>query len=150
VASALAASLILAAWPAHAVLGGDASTVAADHARMRGLRHSATIASVAMNTHEIAMADGSSVREFVGPDGIVFAVAWSTRFKPDLEALLGTHAGTYAAAASDAMRTPGIRRRIELARGDLVVRSSAHLNAYVGTAWLRSLVPRGVDVDALR
>ena len=96
------------------------------------------------------MADGSSIREFVTPSGVVFAVAWSTRFKPDLEALLGAHATTYATAASEALRLPGIRRHVELRRGDLVVRSTAHLNAYVGTAWLQSLVPQGVGVDALR
>ena len=146
----LAASLLLGTLPAHAVLGGDVSTVADDQTRLRGTRHAAVIASVAMRVHEITMADGSSIREFVTPSGVVFAVAWSTRFKPDLAALFGAHATAYADAASEALRTPGIRRRFELRRGDLVVHSTAHLNAYVGKAWLQSLVPQGVGVDALR
>ncbi len=150
VASILGVALLLAASPAHAVLGGDVSTVAADQVRLRGARHAVVIASVAVRSHEITMADGSAIREFVTPSGVVFAVAWNTRFKPDLEALFGAHAATYAAAATDALRTPGIRRHVELRRGDLVVRSTAHLNAYVGKAWLQSLVPQGVDVDALR
>lgn len=146
----LAASLVLAALPTHAVLGGDVATVADDQARLRGARRTAAGASETVRTYEITMADGSSIREFVTPSGVVFAVAWSTRFKPDLEALLGAHATTYATAASEALRLPGIRRHVELRRGDLVVRSTAHLNAYVGTAWLQSLVPQGVGVDALR
>ncbi len=96
------------------------------------------------------MADGSSIREFISPDGIVFAVSWSTRFKPNLESLLGTHAAGYAAAASEAMRTPGIRRNVALQRGDLVVHSTTHLNAFVGRAYLRSLVPQGIGADELR
>jgi hypothetical protein len=146
----LAATLFFAALPAHAVLGGDVSTIGEDQARLRGMRHAVTIASVAMRTHEITLADGSIIREFVTPSGLVFAVAWSTRFKPDLASLLGAHAGTYATAASEALRQPGIRRHVELRRGDLVVHSTAHLNAYVGKAWLQSLVPQGVGVDAMR
>ncbi len=150
VAAVLGACGLLVGSPAHAVLGGDVSTVADDEVRLRGAPHAVVIASAAVRTHEIAMADGSTIREFVGPSGTVFAIAWSTRFKPDLDALLGAHAATYAAAASEAMRTPGIRRNVELRRGDLVVRATAHLNAHTGKAWLPSLVPAEVDVDALR
>ncbi|MGZ5653016.1 MAG: DUF2844 domain-containing protein [Caldimonas sp.] len=149
-AATLAAAVMLAAPPARAVLGGDVATIADDHARLQGTRHQAVALSGQVRSHEIALADGSSIREFVTPSGIVFAVAWSTRFKPNLEALLGQHAAGYAAAASEAMRAPGIRRHAELRRGDLVVQSTAHLNSYVGKAWLQSLVPEGVHVDALR
>lgn len=146
----LAATLLFAALPARAVLGGDVSTIDDDQARLRGTRRAAAVANLAMRTHEITLADGSSIREFVTPAGRVFAVAWSTRFKPDLVSLLGAHADTYATAASEALRQPGIRHHVELRRGDLVVQSTAHLNAHVGTAWLQSLVPQGVGVDALR
>jgi hypothetical protein len=77
-------------------------------------------------------------------------VAWSTRFKPRLDQLLGTHAGPYAAAARQALATPGIHQRFELDQDDLVVHASAHLNAHVGVAYLRSLVPAGVRIDDLR
>ncbi len=149
-AAALVATASLAALPARAVLGGDTSTIADDQARLHGTRHATVAASAQVRTHEITLADGSSIREFETPGGIVFAVVWSTRFKPDLAALLGAHAASYAAAASEALRAPGIRRHAELRRGDLVVHSTAHLNSYVGKAWLQSLVPEGVHVDALR
>jgi hypothetical protein len=148
--AALAATLLWVTLPAHAVLGGDVATIGDDQARLGGARSTAASANVLMRTHEITLADGSSIREFVAPSGVVFAVAWSTRFKPDLAALLGAHAGTYAMAASEALRQPGIRRQFELRRGDLVVHATAHLNAHVGKAWLTSLVPEGVRLDALR
>lgn len=142
---------IVAAPAAQAVLGGDASTIDADRVRLAG----ATMRPLAVRpgpvqAHEIRLADGSSIREYVAPNGIVFAVAWSTRMKPDLAALLGQHAASYAAAAGEAMKTPGIRRAIVLRRDDLVVESRSHLNTFVGKAYVRALVPAGVDVDALR
>lgn len=149
-AALLVATASLVALPARAVLGGDVSTIAGDQARLQGTRHAAVASSAQVRTHEITLADGSSIREFVTPGGIVFAVAWSTRFKPDLAALLGAHAASYAAAASEALRAPGIRRHVELRRGDLVMHSTVHLNSHVGKAWLQSLVPDGVPLDALR
>ena len=149
-ASAVAACLLCAVLPAWAVLGADASSIAADQTRLRGARHAMMAERAPVQAHELTMADGSTIREFVSPSGVVFAVAWSTRFKPDLDLLLGAHAPAYAAAASEALRVPGIRRRVELHRGDLVVHSTAHLNAWVGRAWLQSLVPQGVDADVLR
>ncbi len=143
-----AASLV--APVARAALGGDASTIRDDEMRVNGTPRQATALRAQIQTHEIAMADGSSIREFVLPSGIVFAVAWSTRFKPNLEALLGAHAADYSAAATEAMRTPGIKRHVVLQRGDLVVSSTAHLNVYAGRAYLRSLVPQGIHVDELR
>lgn len=149
-ASAVAACLVCATLPARAVLGANASSIAADQTRLRGARHAMSVNRAPVQVHEITMADGSSIREFVSPSGVVFAVAWSTRFKPNLDLLLGAHAAAYAAAAGEALRVPGIRRRVELRRGDLVVHSTAHLNAWVGRAWLQSLVPQGADVDVLR
>ena len=150
VACAFACSTLLAVPTAQAVLGGDASTIGDDQTRLKGVRRQVMAPRIQVQTHEIAMADGSSIREYVSPGGIVFAVAWNTRFKPHLEALLGQHAASYAAAASDAMRTPGIKRNVVLQRDDLVVHSTVHLNSFVGKAYVRSLVPTGINVDDLR
>jgi len=149
-ALACTAVALLGAPAAHAVLGEDASSIAGDEQRLGGVRRQAMALRAPVQTYEIALADGSSIRQFVTPGGVVFAVAWSTRFKPNLDALLGVHAAGYAAAASEAMRAPGIKRSVALAHGDLVVQSSMHLNTYVGMAYLRSLVPQGITVDVLR
>jgi Protein of unknown function (DUF2844) len=144
------AAMLAASTHASAVLGGDVSTIPADQARLKGARQRPAALRLQVQTHEITLADGSSIREYVTPDGIVFAVAWSTRLKPNLDALLGAHAANYAAAAREAARTPGIKRAVVLGRDDLVVQSSAHLNTFVGRAYLRSRVPAGMSVDELR
>jgi hypothetical protein len=117
---------------------------------MNGVRRHALAVHPLVSMHAISLSDGSSIREYVTPAGIVFAVAWSTRFKPNLQALLGQHAASFDAAASAALRLPGIKRQVVLKHGDLVAHSAGHLNAFVGQAYLASLVPEGVHVEDLR
>ena len=148
--AALACFLVLASTAAHATLGEPVATVEADRARVQGERRVVQATAARLPVHVITQADGSTIKEFVTPAGLVFAVAWSTRFKPRLETLLGAHAARYASAAKAAMATPGIRHGVALSSDDLVVQASAHLNAHVGLAYLRSLVPEGVHIDELR
>jgi len=141
----------LAAAPVHATLGEPAASIDADTARLgRASRVLAASPTPTVRQHVITLADGSVIREYVGANGLVFAVSWNTRFKPRLDALLGQYAPTYAAAASQAALAPGIRHSVAFAQGDLVVDATAHLNAHAGLAWLRSLVPAGVRIDDLR
>ena len=146
----VAVALVLASARAGATLGEPVATVDAVLARLNGARRVVQAQAARFQVHVITLADGSSIREYVAPSGIVFAVAWSTRLKPRLETLLGAQAPAYAAAASAAMAAPGVRHGVSLASGDLVVQANAHLNAHVGLAWLRSLVPEGVRIDELR
>jgi hypothetical protein len=148
--TAAACGLALACPLALATLGEPAWTVEADQARLHATRSVTAATPSRPQVHVIVQADGSTVKEFVTPAGIVFAVAWHTRLKPRLDALLGAQAARYAAAASAAMATPGIRHGLTLASDDLVVQASAHLNAHSGVAYLRSLVPEGVRIDELR
>lgn len=145
----LSGLILTQAHPAYAVLGERVQSGAANQLRFKG-QHRMSV-SQGVQVHEIAMSDGAAVREFVSSNGTVFAVAWRTRVKPDLGALLGTHFAGYAAAASEAASAqPGIKRGFAFDQGDLVVRESAHLNAFSGLAYLRSQVPEGVDTNALR
>ena len=136
--------------PAHAALGGTVDTIDADQARLSGARRNAAAAQPGVRVHSIVRADGSAVHEYVSASGVVFAISWHTRFKPDLDALLGAHAPAYAAAARRAMAAPGVRRHVTLEEGDLVVQATAHLNAFVGTAYLKSMLPAGMPRDAIR
>lgn len=107
--------------------------------------------SPGVHVHERMRPDGSSVREFTGPDGIVFAVAWRTRLKPDLHELLGRYRADYAEAAARAMQEhPGLRRSVALRQGDLLVQSHGHLDAFAGRAVLLSRVPASLPVDEIR
>ena len=75
------------ALPAWAALGGDAGSVNADVTELKGALRITSTTPVA--THEITAASGTLVREYLGPDGHVFAVSWQGPANPDLRQLLG-------------------------------------------------------------
>src|SRR5580658_7766895 len=83
------ALLMLLAIPVWASLGDTAASVLNDQARWKG-----TLSSVDNGTyavHEITMASGAKVREFVSPAGAVFAIAWAGPFPPNFQQLLGPY-----------------------------------------------------------
>ena len=145
----LAMAVLAAAAPAAAVLGEDLASVHADQLRMGAQRRQQV--QLAMQVHVLSLPDGSTSGQYAAPDGWVFAVSWNTRFKPRLDQLLGTHFAAYAEAGRQAQaRRPGVMHSAAVSQGDLVVRSTAHLQAHVGMAYLRSLMPAGTAPDALR
>jgi hypothetical protein len=148
--AAIACGLALAGADARATLGEAAASAEADRARVGGERRVAQATDAHLRVHVITRADGSTIKEFETPAGVVFAISWSTRLKPRLDELLGAHAADYAQATREALSTPGVRHQLRIARGDLVVQASGRLNAHAGLAYLRSLVPAGVRVDDLR
>lgn len=146
---ALAAGLVGVPGSARAVLGEDLASIHADQMRLAGARRLS--AAPGMQVHTLTLPDGSTVRQYAGTDGRVFAVAWNARSKPRLDQLLGTYFATYAEGGRAAMRQrPGVLHTVVVQQGDLRVEAQAHLNAHVGRAWLRSRVPAGVATDALR
>jgi hypothetical protein len=146
----LAAGLLaLSASSANAVLGAGTASVEVDRGRMNGQRKVA-LAVASTQIHEISTADGSTIREFVSPGGTVFAVAWRSRFKPNLALLLGPHHQIFVAAADAERGRGGIQRGLAVRPDNLVVQSFAHLNTFVGKAYVPSLVPGGFNVDDIR
>jgi Protein of unknown function (DUF2844) len=140
-------SLILAAWPlasALAGLGGDASSVEADRARLKGELH----VSPAMNfaVHGITTADGMQVHEYLSPAGKVFAVSWRGPGIPDLRPLLGSYYGEFAQAASAPHYN---HHHLSVETPDVVVQSSGHTRAFFGRAWVPSLLPPNFSVDQI-
>jgi len=142
--AALAFVLALVSAPACAVLGGDESTVEADNAQLKA---SMKVAHAQRYTvHELTTPAGTVVREFVGPSGKVFAVAWSGPLMPDLRQLLGPHFGAFVERAADR----NTRGHVEIASPQLVVRSSGHMRAFAGSAYLPADVPEGVTPEDIR
>lgn len=139
-----AALLLLVTAPASAVLG---ESIGNDpRAGVLGLA-----SQPGVSVHVQHRSDGSVIRQFVDRNGIVFAVAWNTRTKPRLDELLGTHFGAFVDGVRSAQALqPGARHRASVRRGDLVVEASAYLQSHVGRAYLRSRVPTGTPLDALR
>lgn len=150
--AALAAGGVLAVTPAHAVLGQPIQAAMAASGTASKSIAAAPPRSLpgGVQVYERLSGDGGWIREFASSQGIVFAVAWNTRFKPRLSELLGAYHEPYAAAASQALKRPGIQRQAVLKAPDLVVRSTSHLNVFSGRAYVPSLAPAGFDMALAR
>jgi len=146
---AVAALSALAGGSACAALGDGVDSIAADQARLGATRRQTQAAAVPV--HTLQWPDGSAVRQYVGADGRVFAVAWNTRGKPRLDQLLGSYHERYAAAVRrSAAGHPGVRHGGTWRDGDLVVESSGHGSAFVGRAYLTSKLPPGQGRESVR
>jgi hypothetical protein len=93
--------------------------------------------------HELTLPSGLVVHEYVSAGGAVYAVTWSGPRMPDLRELLGPYFAQLSAGGSK-----GGHHHVSLTGSDLVVRSAGHRGAFAGRAWVPSLVPAGVKVDA--
>jgi hypothetical protein len=131
---------------AHAALGGDAASIAADAAQLRGVEQQSMGPSFGMVA--ITTDNGILVHEFVDDSGLVFAVNWSGPAVPDLRGLLGSYFASYASVLSG-LPNPGRQRAIHAITADLVVVCGGHLRAYTGLAYLPARVPAGVAPETL-
>jgi hypothetical protein len=145
--AALGVLLIAAFGPriASATLGEPEVTVQTDvaraHASIKSLQDRATY-----RVHEIQLPSGTLMREFVAPNGTVFAVTWQGPTRPDLRQALGQYFDTYASAPRPKLAD---RRHVQIQRGDLVVQAGGHMRALSGRAYLLSAIPSGVNVGDL-
>ena len=128
-------------------LGSDAAGVVADGTELHGALNSTSLPRYEIE--EITTDTGMRVREYLGRDGVVFAVSWSGPALPDLQRLLGTHYVEYTTALA-ALTRPGLHRSVRIASSELVVESGGHLRAYAGRAYLPALVPAGISTADLR
>lgn len=128
-----------------AALGDDVATVESDRAHMRSAVH--VTRGARYDTHELASPTGTVVREYVSPDGRVFGVAWEGPWPPDLRQVLGRYFDRFTAHAAKRSRGRG---PLVVDEPDFVVVWSGHPRAFHGRAYLRSLLPAGVDAADVR
>jgi Protein of unknown function (DUF2844) len=128
-----------------AALGGGSESVESDRVHMKSAAV-ATSRFAQFTVHEMLTAQGTTVRQYDSPAGVVFAVGWKGPFLPDLRQLLGTYFDTYVSAPR-AKRFGHSRAAVD--RADLVVHSSGRARAYTGFAYVPNLVPSGVAVGEL-
>jgi hypothetical protein len=144
----LIAGLLLpaASLTCHASLGraptvfpdASASAVRA-HAMAASSGGAGTAAAYTVNSS--VLANGTTVREYVGADGLVFAVSWDGPFLPDLRTLLGDH---FATMKAEAARHPKAgHNQLHIERPEVTIESSGHMRAYTGRAWINAKLPAG-------
>ena len=81
--------LTLETVPAWAVLGQYESSVSVDQQDMKSEDRVQDFQ--AYKVHELTSSNGTTVREYVSPKGLVFGVAWQGPFMPNMEKLLGSY-----------------------------------------------------------
>ena len=143
------ATQIMTVHPSYAVLGEPAASVTNDKASLGGKRVAKTTATGnRYQVHEI-QSDDVSVREYVSPNGIVFAVAWNGFVQPDLDSLFGAYAFEYQHALKNTPRTPG-RRSSQVTSDRVVVQKWGHMRNMQGRAYVPALLPQGVSIDEIK
>jgi hypothetical protein len=145
----LGPTLAILLWqaPAFAALGGDVRSVNADRAMMAGQLLSTPMQQY--DLHEITTSGGTLIREYMTPQGKVFAVSWRGPFPPNLQQLFGSYYEQFQSSVA-ANATAGMHRTLSVHAQDFVVQALGRMRAYHGKAYVPSLVPAGVSVAALQ
>ncbi len=147
--STLALLMLAFATAAFAALGGNAASVQADSAHMRGALM-IPVRAGSYTVHEIRMGTGTVVREYVSGVGSVFAVAWQGPVLPDLRQLLGPYFDQYAQAARAARAGRSGHGPLVIEERGLVVHLGGRPRAFAGKAFLPDLLPAGVQPETIR
>ncbi|HTP45833.1 MAG TPA: DUF2844 domain-containing protein [Casimicrobiaceae bacterium] len=133
------------AAPAVAALGEIEASVPADQMQLRATLR--TMTGARFTVHELKVASGTAIREYVAPSGLVFAVAWDGPSMPDLRQLLGTQFDRYAeAVAARRFR----RGPVLLELPGLTVHSTGHMRAFTGNAYIPEAIPPGVAAEDIQ
>ena len=142
-------ALLVLSTPAQATLGGKAATIETDRARL-----SARMASKAEHTtftvHEMALESGTVAREFIRPDGTVFAVSWQGPQRPNLRQLFGDSYFSRFQTDNKSNARIRMRRALTSTHADFVVRTGGHSGAFWGFAYLPQTAPGGFPVQTLQ
>jgi hypothetical protein len=102
------------------------------------------IFSVTTTTEE----SGTIVHEYTDISGRIFAITWSGPVTPNLQNLLGNHFSAYK-NPQNVVQNPG-HSKLQVSNGDLVVENHGHMRAFAGSAYLKSAVPQGFDLNSLK
>ena len=137
--------LMPAVPPAWAALGQPAATVEHDRVMMKGQRQSRSAVGYSVDTLTVGR---MQIKEYVSPDGIVFAVVWKGTGMPDLRLLLGDYFDDYRSGVSAARgRAPRVRQPFRMKSERLVVERVGHSRSLWGRAYLPTHIPAGMQPE---
>jgi hypothetical protein len=139
--------LTLGTVPAWAVLGQYESSVSVDQQYLRGA--DTVQAFQGYKLHQLTTANGTIIREYVSPKGLVFGVAWQGPFMPNMQQLLGSYATKLQSASRNQTQVRHLRGLI-VKTDDFVFVSGGHMRFWKGSAYVPSLVPSNVSVEVVR
>ena len=145
---ALGAALVAGslALPAFAALGGDASSVDADVAKMKAQAQATAVNGYTVS--QMTLPTGTVVNEYVSVEGKVFAVSWSGPAMPNLQQTLGTYFAAFQAAGS--VPHGANHHQLSINQSDLVLRTGGHMRDWHGKAYVPSLLPPNFSLDEIK
>lgn len=113
----------------------------------KALAAKSTVQSNLYTLHEVQLENGTTVREYATPAGLVFAISWRGPVLPDLRALLGDYFSTFK-LETDQSRMAGRRGSpVNMESADLVVRSNGRMRNFFGHAYAPALIPVGLNIQ---
>jgi Protein of unknown function (DUF2844) len=130
---------------AHAGLGESADSIARDHGALQAQTDNKTTTAT-YDRHEITMASGTRVREYLSKTGKVFAVSWSGPTLPDLKTVLAEHYADFVSAASAPRHNHHV---LTISTPEFVLQNSRLPRGFAGHAHIPSLVPAGTSAAEL-
>lgn len=147
VASAAVLALLLSAT-AMAELGGNVRSVEADQQRMNATRRVSQ--SQLYSVHEIHTAANGLVREYVSPQGTVFAVSYHGQFLGEGNQLLAAYAQQIAPAMQSVRKGQHRGGPVTVRLPNVVYHAVGHMRSYTVQAYLPGSVPQGVNLEELQ
>jgi hypothetical protein len=135
--------------PTFASLGGNVGTVDADRVQMKAAQLR-IVRTNAYTLHELQSPTGVTIREYYGPGGTVFGVAWEGPWPPDMRQLLGSYFEQFQRANDAARSTRRTRGVLVVNDGSLIVQIAGHARAFSGFAYAPGLLPPGVQPNVIR
>jgi hypothetical protein len=147
---AISTTLIMFVLPfrALATLGMPAASVQTDQAAMQGALR--TKHAVGYTVQELQAPTGTVVREYVSTTGTVFGVGWEGPFLPDLRQLLGPYFERYSRAAKAQKARRIARGPLLIQESDLVVEMTGNSRTFLGRAYVREMLPQGIDAGVIQ
>src|SRR5580692_10969129 len=142
--AALAATSVT--LPAFAALGGDASSVDADVAKMKAQAQATPVNGYTVS--QMTLPTGTVVKEYVSVEGKVFAVTWKGPSVPNLQQTLGTYFAAFQAAGS--VPHGANHHQLRVQQSDFVLQTGGHMRAWRGAAYVPSLLPPNFSLDDIK
>lgn len=132
---------------AYAVLGEVETSVANDQQKLRVNRDQRSSRNQ-YSIHELVN-DMYTVKEYVGHDGVVFAVSWQGNLRPDLQPLLGSYFDQYH-ELDEARPRMVSRHPVTIRTNKIVVLKGGHMRDIRGIAYIPDRLPANVQVEELQ
>jgi hypothetical protein len=138
---------VLAALEARAGLGDFVDTSSTAALKTRALANDSDPTAYEIQQTTLG---ATQVREYFSPQHQVFGVAWSGLAHPPLEKLLGSYLPQFLRERGSPVHYPG-RRSISGAHGsEVIVEKWGHMRNLQGRAYIRTLLPAGMDPHEIK